>query len=155
MRLFEKVANYASIFFLSVAVLLVTFNVTARYVFNSGVPWCEEAIRYSVVFATFFGLSLVISKNECMKIDVLLQITTGKVKWFINLLGVLFEFVVVWSLVYFSYLLVVETYETGQITPSTDYPMWIPYAVVFLGVLCCAISSVRALFAATRKGGEK
>ena len=81
MRYINKLACVLSILFLIISVLLVGFNVIARYVFNYGAVWCEEAIRYSVIFATFWGLSLAVSKNECMKIDVVLQITKGKIKW--------------------------------------------------------------------------
>ncbi|MEG1997149.1 MAG: TRAP transporter small permease [Clostridiales bacterium] len=151
MRLLEKIASASSIFFLVIAVVLVTFNVTARYVFNYGAPWCEEGIRYSVVFATFFGLSLAVAKNDCMKIDILLQLTKGKIRWFINLIGTLLEVGVLWLLLYFSYLLVVETMETGQITPSTDYPMYIPYVLVASGVLFCALSSLKALYTAIKE----
>lgn len=153
MRLLEKIAGAVSIFFLAVAILLVTFNVTARYLFNYGEPWCEEAIRYSVVFATFFGLSLAVAKNESMKIDVLVQLTTGGLRRFIHFAGTLTEAVVLWLLLYFSYLLVTETIESGQITPSADYPMFIPYMVVSAGVLICAISSLFSLYKAIK--GEK
>ena len=152
MRLLEKIAGAISIFFLGVAILLVTFNVTARYVFNYGEPWCEEAIRYSVVFATFFGLSLAVAKNESMKIDVLVQLTKGRLQRLIHLIGTLAEVTVLWLLLYFSYLLVAETIESGQITPS-DYPMYIPYLFVTAGVFVCALSSLYALYNAIK--GEK
>lgn len=150
-RKFELFASITAVFFLIIAVLLVAFNVIGRYVFNYGAPWCEEVIRYSVIFATFFGLSLAVAKNQSMKIDILLQITKNKVRYLINLLGVLVEFVVLWFLVYFSYLLVSEAIQTGQITPSTDYPIYIPYFIVALGVLFCAIRSIEALINALRE----
>ncbi len=123
---FEKLAKVMGVFFLSLATVLVVFNVTARYVFNYGVPWCEEAIRYSVIFATFFGLSLAVAENQSMKIDVLLQLTKGAFRHGINLIGVFVESVTLSVLFVLSIFLVVETYETGQITPSTDYPMYNP-----------------------------
>ena len=153
MRLLEKIAGAISIFFLGVAILLVTFNVTARYVFNYGEPWCEEAIRYSVVFATFFGLSLAVAKNESMKIDVLVQLTKGRLQRLIHLIGTLAEVTVLWLLLYFSYLLVAETIESGQIMPSADYPMYIPYLFVTAGVFVCALSSLYALYNTIK--GEK
>lgn len=146
MRSLEKSATAVSIFFLALAIILVAFNVTARYIFNYGEPWCEEAIRYSVVFATFFGLSIAVSKNECMKIDVLVQLTKGRVRHAIRFIGTLTEVVIQWLLLYFSYLLVTETIESGQITPSSDYPMYIPYLIVAVGTLFCAISSLYALY---------
>jgi C4-dicarboxylate transporter DctQ subunit len=154
MRKFELFTTITAVFFLVIAVVLVAFNVIGRYVFNYGAPWCEEVIRYSVIFATFFGLSLAIAKNQSMKIDILLQITKKKARCFINIFGVLIEFVVLWFLVYFSYLLVSEAIETGQITPSTDYPIYIAYFIVALGVLFCAIRSIEALINALREKVE-
>ena len=153
MRYVNKLATALSILFLTIAVLLVGFNVVARYIFNYGAVWCEEAIRYSVIFATFWGLSLAVSKNESMKIDVLLQITKGKIKWGINFIGTLIETIALICLFYFSCLLVIESVETGQITPSTDYPMYIPYAVVAFGVLICMLSAFYALYKEMK--GEK
>lgn len=150
-RKFELFTSITTVFFLVISVLLVAFNVIGRYVFNYGAPWCEEVIRYSVIFATFFGLSLAVAKNQSMKIDILLQITKNKVRYFINILGVLIELIILWFLVYFSYLLVFEAIETGQITPSTDYPIYIAYFIVAIGVLFCAIRSIEALINALRE----
>lgn len=148
MRFITKLSTVLSIAFLTIAVLLVGFNVIARYVFNYGVVWCEEAIRYSVIFATFWGLSLAISKNECMKIDVILQITRGKVRLVLSIIGLLIETVTLICLFYFSILLVAEAMETGQITPSTDYPMYLPFAVVAFGVGVCMVTSFYTLYKA-------
>lgn len=145
MRILEKTAEYLGILFLTLATTLVAFNVTARYVFNYGAPWCEEAIRYSVIFATFFGLSLAIAKNHCMKIDLLIQLTKGQLSHIITIIGTIVELIVVFLMTYCSYLLVVETYQTGQITPSTDYPMWIPYCVVAFGVVVCALRAIESI----------
>ncbi|EHL66449.1 TRAP transporter small permease [Cloacibacillus evryensis] len=93
------------------------------------------------------------TKNESMKIDVLVQLTKGKLRRFIHLIGTVAEVVVLWLLLYFSYLLVTETMESGQITPSADYPMFMPYMVVAAGVLVCALSSLYALYNAIK--GEK
>ena len=151
---FEKLAKATSVFFLSLATILVVFNVTARYVFNYGVPWCEEAIRYSVIFATFFGLSLAVATNQSIKIDVLLQLTRGKFRYCVNLLGVILESATLLILVFLSVLLVIETYETGQITPSTDYPMYIPYIMLAAGVVTCAVRSLQEIRDALRGGDE-
>ena len=150
MRVIEKTTEILSIFFLSLATILIAFNVTARYVFNYGAPWCEEAIRYSIIFATFFGLSLSVAKNDCMKIDLLIQLTKGKIRRIVTIIGTICEFTVIWTMVYCSYLLVIETYQTGQITPSTDYPMYIPYVIVAFGVVLCAIRSAQALLNALK-----
>ena len=147
----EKASQVLAVLFLTIATALVTFNVTARYVFNYGVPWCEEAIRYSVIFATFFGLSLAVAKNESMKIDILLQLLKGKGLYVVNLIGTALESMALVALFFFSYSLIRETQATGQITPSTDYPMYIPYIVVTLGVLFCMIRSFGALAEALRK----
>lgn len=147
----EKAAQILAVLFLTLATVLVAFNVTARYVFNYGVPWCEEAIRYSVIFATFFGLSLAVARNESMKIDILLQLLKGKSLYLVNLVGTALEAMALVALSVFSYSLIRETHATGQITPSTDYPMYIPYIVVTVGVLLCAIRSFGALGEAIRK----
>lgn len=148
MRIIIKIAGIISVFFLALAVCLVTFNVGARYLFNYGVPWCEEAIRYSVIFATFFGLTLSLVKNNCMKIDVLLQVLHGKIQYFINYIGTMIQSITICGLAYFSYLLVIESMESGQITPSTDFPMYFPYIAVTVGIMFCAAASIYALYRA-------
>lgn len=150
-RFFELWAKIFSLVFLLTATGLVSFNVVARYVFNYGVPWCEEAIRYSVIFATFFGLSLAVSKNESIKIDLLLQTLKGKSLFLVNTIGTFLEFGTLLALFVFSVKLAKETHDTGQITPSTDYPMYIPYIVVALGTLFCLVRSFEAMCEAIRK----
>jgi TRAP-type C4-dicarboxylate transport system permease small subunit len=148
---FVKTARLLTFCFLVISILLLTFNVFSRYVFSYGVPWCEEAIRYSVIFASFFGLSLTIARNESMKIDVLLQLLKGKAQYAINIIGILVETFVLFALLWFSYVLVRETIVTGQITPSTDYPMYLPYVVVSIGVFFCLFQSLCSLMDAIKR----
>ncbi|MDL2264404.1 TRAP transporter small permease subunit, partial [Synergistaceae bacterium OttesenSCG-928-I11] len=69
----------------------------------------------------------------------------GPIRKAINVFGTILECVTLCGMVYFSILLVTETYETGQITPSTDYPMYLPYLVVAVGIVFCAIRSFQAV----------
>jgi len=143
-KYFEKIARVSSFSLLLIAILLLVFNVSGRYLFSYGVPWCEEAIRYCVIIASFFGLSLAVAKNASIKIDFLLQILQGEIGSFLMIVSIVVESIVLLGMLIFTIMLVKETAAIGQITPSTDLPMYIPYIFVGIGVFFCLVRSFQA-----------
>jgi TRAP-type C4-dicarboxylate transport system permease small subunit len=54
----DKICRTASIGFLSLMLLLVLFQVLARYVFQSVPVWTEEAARYCMIWGGLFGATV-------------------------------------------------------------------------------------------------
>ncbi|RYD06992.1 hypothetical protein N752_01485 [Desulforamulus aquiferis] len=62
------------------ATLLLFINVILRYVFTSSTTWAEEAIRYAIVWVTFFGASLCARNKMHVGIDIFIQMAPPLIK---------------------------------------------------------------------------
>ncbi len=155
MKFISKVEDVtcAVALFASTAVLFV--NVVSRYVFHAGFSWSEELIRYLVVFVSFMALGGGIRKGLGIRIDVISQLSSERVKRKVDFLGDLAEaFFLVVALV-LTGSLVVYTRNLGQTTPSTDVPMYVPYLGVFAGLLLSSVDGVVKVAGYFRRKGRE
>ena len=130
--------------YLAVAIFagIVTVNflaVIARYVFANPIGWSEEALRYAIVWAVYLVAGATFRHGEQMMIDLIIIIpsqTIKRIAAFLSLLTtlILAAIVVVLGL---PFLL-----DTGQVSPSMRFPMWIPYASVVVGYFMIAIQAI-------------
>ena len=60
----DSVCRTASIGFLSLMLLLVLFQVMARYIFQSVPVWTEEAARYCMIWGGLFGATLAFRADK-------------------------------------------------------------------------------------------
>ena len=60
----DKICRTASIGFLSLMLLLVLFQVLARYIFQSVPVWTEEAARYCMIWGGLFGATVAFRADK-------------------------------------------------------------------------------------------
>ena len=60
----DKTCRTASIGFLSLMLLLVLFQVLARYIFQSVPVWTEEAARYCMIWGGLFGATVAFRADK-------------------------------------------------------------------------------------------
>ncbi|MFT6642156.1 MAG: C4-dicarboxylate transporter DctQ subunit, partial [Flavobacteriaceae bacterium] len=70
---------------LASASLILFANVVARYVFNWGVPWAEELVRYEIIWMVFIGGSVAVRKGIHIGIDILATVSPPKTQTVIHL----------------------------------------------------------------------
>ena len=74
----SKIISWVEDSFIGSALILVTFvlfvNVVLRYFFNANLGWAEEFSRYGIVWITFIGASVCISKGTHIAVDSIPEI---------------------------------------------------------------------------------
>lgn len=65
-----KIQEYAILFFVSIMVLLIIWQVIARYFLYISAPYAEEFARLAIVWCVFLGSALAVRNNEHMLVDV-------------------------------------------------------------------------------------
>ncbi len=78
----DKICRTASIGFLSLMLLLVLFQVLARYIFQSVPVWTEEAARYCMIWGGLFGATLAFHADKDPRL--IQPPTTGSKAWIIS-----------------------------------------------------------------------
>ena len=83
-----------SVIGLVILTVLVTFSVVMRYVFNDALTWSDEIASYCLLAIVFFGISHTLIKGGHIRIDLLTNLLSKRVRnWFMLLsyvIGTLF-----------------------------------------------------------------
>lgn len=111
-------------FLLATASVVLFLNVVARYVFNWGVPWAEELVRYEIVWMVFIGTSVAARKGIHIGVDILEKFSPPPIQRLIGLVINTISLVFCVCLVVLGSELVAQTKMFGQVTPSLQIPMW-------------------------------
>ena len=78
----DKICRTASVGFLSLMLLLVLFQVLARYIFQSVPVWTEEAARYCMIWGGLFGATAAFHADKDPRL--IQPPTTGSKAWVIS-----------------------------------------------------------------------
>ncbi len=134
--------TYAIGILLLVMSFFAFLQVIMRYCFAYSIVWCEELTRYCMIWLTFIGTALAVSKQDHINIDML----TGfvKHKFGFDLRHVLNVLILLFALfcVYYGWNLVVSTYLSGQLTPALRIPMSAVYAVMEISLVLTAFHAL-------------
>lgn len=126
----ERLAASVLIFILT---LFVVYDVAARELFKTGVPWAQKGAVYLMIWAGFLGAILVTQKVEHLRPEIADKFWTGKLKPVYLRLHNLLVFIFTAAMAYYSFLYALESKEFGDRNIIIDMPMWalqaiIPYA---------------------------
>lgn len=73
-----KITKYLMITLLIVMVISMACQIVARYLFRIGITWTEELTRFTNVWLVFLGSSLLVFKDEHIKVTILDSILKGR-----------------------------------------------------------------------------
>jgi C4-dicarboxylate transporter DctQ subunit len=135
------------ILLLSATILLFT-NIVLRYFFHASTTWAEEAIRYAIIWVTFFGGSICAKNGMHVGIDIFANMLPRKYSQILLGIAQLLAGVFTAFLTYYGWQLTMLLINTGQRTPAIEMPMWIIYIALPVGG---AMMTVRFLVAAIQE----
>jgi TRAP-type C4-dicarboxylate transport system permease small subunit len=129
--------------------VIVTYDVIARYVFNDPTTWAGEIASYLMIAIVFFGLAFNLRQGSHIRIDVLTNLAPARARQVLEVAAYAVGVV-------FSVLLLMGTwsrFENFWVRQTTsDSPLmtalWIPMVPVLLGAAILSLAMV-AGFAST------
>ena len=118
------------------ASLVLTYSVVSRYFLKASTDWQDEAAVFSLVGATFLCSAFVQSIRGHVGIEALATVLPAAVNrvrlLLVDLMAMLFCGLFAWK----SWTLLHEAWVEGQTTSSSwAPPLWIPYSLMFGGML--------------------
>ncbi len=113
-------------------IVVVNFlGVFYRYGLRDPIGWTEEAMRYSIVWATFLAASAALYRGEHMVLNPFEKTPIVWLRWTMHIVVLLcigtFCFVVVWQ----GWPVAVRNWN--QVSPTMNLPMFWPYVAVTVG----------------------
>lgn len=132
---------------------LLFINVVLRY-FDMSITWAEEASRYLIAWLAFVGGSLCVKHGEHVGIDLLVQVSSPRMKKFLILSSELIATIFMLFFTYYGGKLTLSTFETGQISTGIMMPMWIVYSAIPIGCFLMAIRFFQRFIKTLRKKAD-
>ncbi|SLM17673.1 putative TRAP dicarboxylate transporter DctQ subunit [uncultured spirochete] len=101
-RVLDKVLEVTSVVLLANIIVLMSFQIVMRYVFDSPPTWTEEIMKYSLVWLTFIGSVLAVRDKAHVLIDAFTNKLPAKLQRVVlflsNCLSILFlSILVIWG----------------------------------------------------------
>lgn len=138
-KIFTTIENFLLELFLGVMVLTVLMQILMRNLFQSGISGGDDLIRHLVLWVAFFGAAIATRSDSHVRIDVLKQLVTGRLKGYKDIVINLFSCVICIILMFASCQFVFIEYQSQGHSQFLNLPVWTMEIVMPLGYLIIAI----------------
>jgi len=123
--------------------LIITYEVVARYVFNNPPIWAEEISCYLFIFMVWIPLGGILKGNHNIALDIVINKISPKNKNRVELInlfvGLLFCFILAWYGVKYSFFQYSFDFRSSTLLAV---PLWIPYLIIPFGAFLISLQYV-------------
>jgi C4-dicarboxylate transporter DctQ subunit len=154
LRVIDRIETFAMAFFFSSALVVGVATVVARYVFNTGVTWSEQAFVKFTIWAALIGASRAVRDGLHVRVDLILDRLSPKARRPLEMLGLLINIgfcgTMLWAAIgYTDFLMMVGTRNV-----DTGLQEWIAFLVtpLFLALMCVRYAALLPVAARSRSG---
>lgn len=124
---------------------IMLYQVFLRYVLNYPTTWQDEISRYLVVWGALIGSAIAIRDNEHIKVDVLYQFFSKRIKWLTDLFANLITLIFFTFMIFYGSILVKEKFVSGQSSYS-GFSLWVIYLSLPLSGIFMFIQTIINIF---------
>lgn len=151
---FEK---FILIFGIMSGAVVLFINVILRNL-GMSLTWAEEYARFAIIWITFAGCGAAVREKAHMSITALYDVSGERVKKvmliFINICSLVFSL----FMLYYGIRLTIKIFQTMQLSPTLQLPMWLIYISVPIGGALMALrygETLAGLFGKAKDKEEK
>jgi len=139
-------------------VLLTTFNVLGRWIFNAPISGYIDWMEQAMAFFAFLGLAYTQREGGHIRMDMLVSRLRGRLLWVSEFMTTLLMFAMSLILIYGSYLHFLRAYEIGDSSVDINLPTWPAKLVVPVALSVLALRLLLQLWGyarAVRRGDQR
>lgn len=114
-------------------------NVIARFVFGESIMVSGEINRILIIMITFAGIGYAARHGRHIRMSAIYDALPAGGRKALMIFISLFTALVMFFLLYYSVIYILELYSRGRILPSLGFPIWIIYVWAPLGFLVTGI----------------
>lgn len=132
----EHIETYLSSFLLLTFTILCIIQVVMRYIFNESLTWSEELSRYAFVWFVYTSAAYAVKYQRHVKFSFLVDILkkiSPIYSQILKIIALLLWISFLIFLAYFSVILVINQFNSGQLSPANQIPMYLVYIGLPLG----------------------
>ena len=135
----DKVENTVIAVLLALQLITVLSFTIARYTQLWRMPWGEEFSRYCMIWMIYIGIIVGARKGAHYAVSALDGFMPGWLKKVFYVLRILFTDAFCIFATYQASTLARKQISTGQLSPALQWPMWIIYLAIPIGLFFFAI----------------
>jgi len=114
--------------------LITSISVISRYFFGYSMSWSIEISEYSLLYITFLAVPWILARNEHVTFDVIIDVSSKKVKRILNLVSYILGAGVCLLLAVFGAKVTIDNYINEVIIYNTIFmPKFILILVIPVG----------------------
>jgi TRAP-type C4-dicarboxylate transport system permease small subunit len=130
LAILTKIERLVASMLIMVLTLFVIYDVGAREIFKTGVPWAQKGAVYMMIWAGFLGAILITDKAEHLRPEVADKLWPVKLKpYYLRIQNFLILIFCV-AMTYYSFKYVMDSHGFGDRNIIINMPMWILQAVI-------------------------
>lgn len=130
------------------AVILNFANIVGRYFFDAPVEWAEEVMLFLMVGIVFFGAVPVAAEGRHIKMDILVNLLPRGGRRAFEILGGVIEIAVALIIVWIGIPVIEQLYDFDQRSQAANMPLFIPQALIPIGLALLALATAARLVSA-------
>lgn len=127
--------------------LMVTMDVTLRYVFNAPTKWANEFSAYLAVLVIFLGISYVLRENAHIRVDVVVRKLPRRAQDWIRVITsvILLGYIIILFHLTWDVLVMNFAINKSSFT-AMDVPIWPIQAFIPLGLAIMGLLLIQHIF---------
>lgn len=141
----EKIEKYIVCFSIVLMMLNSTANAIGRYFFNQSIFFAEELNQFLIVSVTFIGFAYAVRKGRNIRMTAVYDALNHNAKKVISILIAICTSALMFFLAYLAFHYVVELKEINRLSPALQFPVYIIYSVIPLGLAMAGIQYLISL----------
>jgi C4-dicarboxylate transporter, DctQ subunit len=147
LKIEEYILSYAIII---MAVLLVA-DVFSRNVFNYSIFFAHEVSQFLIFLVTFMGISYAARYGRHIRMSAFFDALPYTPKKILSVIIPAVTGMILLVFAYYSYEYMMSVYERGRVTPALEYPAFLMYVFVPIGLTLGAIQYFRNMWVNIRE----
>lgn len=114
-------------------------NVFGRYLFNQSLYFSDELNQFLIVIITFMGLGYITRKGKHIRMSAFYDMLSARWQKIFMIVIALLTSAVMFVLAWYALEYVLKIARRGRVTPALQFPLYLTYVWVALGLLIGAI----------------
>ena len=139
---------------LAAIIVVMTFQIIRRYVFNDSLTWSEEFCRYCYIWMMFVSFSYSIHLKADLRVDALVSILPAGAKKILDFIIMVICLVLTAFLFYNSFGTVANVIATGETSVALHLPLYVVYSSSVVGYGVGTLRYIQQLYALVTKKEE-
>ena len=94
--------------------LIVNYEVVARYVLNRPTPWMLEIVEYALLYIAFLGAAWLLKEDGHIKLDIVLERLNPRVQAWFNIITSIIGAIICLFITWYGVKVTWDLYHSGQ-----------------------------------------